>query len=150
MLPTDHRDPMTIATTAQHPNAFRNVKLRSPTVRAAAADAELLPASPRPLVVGDERDDRGELLDELARLRAELARARGDDSPPASPEQLRFLADLLRNGVSKRDAAAMIGYLKGWPGWSKGQQSLAMQRCAAVRPQEALDALPTRNGEVSR
>lgn len=136
MRPTDCRDPMTIATLPQHPSA--------------QSVAELLPAPSRALVAGDDRDDRDDLLDELARLRAELARARGDDSPPASPEQLRFLADLLRNGVSKRDAAAMIGYLKGWQGWSKAQQSLALQRCAAVRPQEALDALPTRAGGGAR
>jgi hypothetical protein len=127
---------MTIATLPQHPSA--------------QSVAELLPAPSRALVAGDDRDDRDDLLDELARLRAELARARGDDSPPASPEQLRFLADLLRNGVSKRDAAAMIGYLKGWSGWSKAQQSLALQRCAAVRPQEALDALPARAGGGAR
>lgn len=81
---------------------------------------------------------------ELARLRAENARLRaatGDVDEPATEAQLRYLAGLLP-AVSKRDAQALIAYLKGWQGWSRRGQRAAMLRLARLPQREALDRLP--------
>ena len=145
MRATDKRDPTAIATLPQQPDALRRT-----TAHNDAPDAELLPAEACALVVGDDGDARSAMAAEIDRLRAELLRVRGDDDP-ASPAQLRFLADLLRNGIGKRDAAATISYLKGWARWSKPQQSLAVRLLSDLPPRDALDLLQaTANGSEVR
>lgn len=93
--------------------------------------------APRPIA----DDELAPVVAELERLRAENARLRGDDAPPASVAQVKYLAGLA-NEMSRRDAAAVISYLKGWPGWSKRQQSAALMRLQALTGREALDLVP--------
>ncbi len=81
---------------------------------------------------------------EVARLRAEVARLRaagGDADEPATEAQLRFIAGLLTS-VGKRDAQALIAYLKGWQGWSRRGQRAAVLRLSRLPQREALDRLP--------
>ena len=108
--------------------------------RAAAAATEL---APRPIGDLAELDSltAAPLLAELAELRAENARLRGDEGPPASEAQVAYLTRLV-NRLSRRDAAAVIAYLAGWKGWSKRQQSAAMMRLQALSGRDALEMLP--------
>lgn len=104
----------------------------------ACGRGELLPPAGGPLAGLGGRDA------ELARLRAENSRLRaatGDAEEPATEAQLRYLAGLLPN-VTKRDAQALIAYLKGWQGWSRRGQRAALLRLARLPQREALDCLP--------
>ena len=108
--------------------------------RAASAALEMAPRAVADLAELDALT-AAPLLAELAELRAENARLRGDDGPPASKAQVSYLTRLI-NRLSRRDAAAVIAYLAGWQGWSKRQQSAALLRLQALTGREALYLLP--------